>query len=936
MVEGDKIGRYEVKRKVGVGGMGEVFLAHDAELDREVAVKVLLPEFCCDLERVNRFKLEAKSASALNHPNIITIYEIGSTEDTLYIVTEYIKGETLRSLINRRAITPDSALQYAQQIASALTAAHKEGIIHRDIKPENIMVREDGILKVLDFGLAKPTQAGSESRTLDLVATKAGMVMGSVGYMSPEQARGKEVDLRTDIWSLGVVVYEMITGKTPFDGETMTDILANIIHKEPIPISEYVTEAPAELQRIIKKTLRKDREERYQTAKDFTLDIKTLHREVENSGNIGFLTGQHSVVASDTVGIKKYDSDEAKTLIHHTTSADLAKQTATNETNAYHSQKLKKRNSWLPFGIISLAVLILAGAWLIRPSSFLQSTVSLDSLEISNVEGGDKAFSPAISPDGKYLGYVNYEDGKKSLAVKQIATGSTVQIVPPLDNGGFLQPVFSPDGNYIYYVVADKGIGTLYQVPSLGGTSKKIVQDVDAKVAVSPDGNKIAFRRRNIEDGIESIFIINNDGTDEQLFITSKDLNIKGLYEIAWNPNGRDLLVACIGDFLIDELIKSKLLLISLKDKSVKPFGEREWFNASSFNWTKDSSSILMLAKSSDQEPSQVWQVSFPDGIESKRITNDSSGYEQMSFAREAGIITGSKNTMISSLWSFNPATKEMKQLTNENRNLLGAGGFAFFPDGKVVASKIDGSKANIWTIDAEGKNEKQITSEDGYNSQAVVSNDGRFVVYASTRTKFYSIWRVDADGKNPRQLTAPESGYDSKPIILSDNKTVIFERRSNDFSKATLMKVSIEGGEASPIFSQETGMQMFPRTSADGKLFAFSTMEYDKTNAKLNRSVKVLSVNGGEIGELKKKFDLSLGFYYQFSPDDKNLTYINQQGVPNLYNLPLDGSAAKPLTNFTSGQILNFGWSKDGKRIYIVRGIINNELVLLKTNNKG
>jgi serine/threonine protein kinase/Tol biopolymer transport system component len=925
-----KIGRYEVKSKLGEGGMGEVYLAHDTELDREVAIKVLLPEFCCNLERVNRFKLEAKSASALNHPNIITIYEIGSNKDSLYIVTEYIKGETLRNFIQQSGINTELALDFAQQIASALTAAHKEGIVHRDIKPENIMVREDGILKVLDFGLAKPTQVESEAKTLELVKTKAGMVMGSVGYMSPEQARGKEVDERTDLWSLGVVLYEMLTGITPFDGETMTDILANIIHKDPLPISEHLLDAPTELHRMVKKSLRKNADDRYQTAKDFVIDLKSLRRELGVSQIDGFMTGQISKVSTATTGVKFQNTEDAKTLLHHSVSVDEVEVKKTAVT----TRSIKTRNWWLPIAVVTIAILIAVGAWFFRPSGGLP--VDLNSLEISTVEGGEKAFSPAISADGKYLAYVNYENGKKSLVVKQIATGSTVQVVAPLETGGFLQPVFSPDGNYIYYVIADKGIGTLYQVPSLGGTSKKIVADVDSKVAVAPDGKRIAFKRRSAENGVESIHLINADGTNEELFTTSKDLNIKGIYEIAWSPKDNHLLVGGMSDFLIDELVKSKLLLVSVADKSVRTFGEKEWFNAGSFNWAKDGASIFMLAKPTSQEPSQIWHLSYPEGLELSRITNDSSGYEQMGYASEVGVFTGSKNAMISSVWLFNPATREMNQLTSENKNLIGAGGFALMPDGRLIVSKIDNNKANLWTLETDGKNEKQLTNEDGFNAQAAVSPDGHFVVYTSTRTKFYSIWRIDASGKNPLQLTRPDNAYDSKPIILADNKTVIFERRAGDFTRSTLMKVSLEGGESTPVFQQEAAMQMFPRLSNDGSLIAFSTLEFDKESTKFNRQVKVFSLNGKEIGSLKKKFDLSLGYYYNFSPDNKNLTYINQQGIENLYNLPLDGTPQKPLTTFTSGQILNFSWAKDGKKIYIVRGIINNELVLLKNKAKG
>jgi serine/threonine protein kinase len=920
-----KLGRYDVRRKLGEGGMGEVFLAHDTELDREVAIKVLLPEFCCNLERVNRFKLEAKAVSAINHPNILTIYEIGGGQDTIYIVTEFIKGETLRNLMSHGGVNPELALDFAQQIASALTAAHKEGIVHRDIKPENIMVREDGILKVLDFGLAKPTIVDAEAKTLELVKTKAGMVMGSVGYMSPEQARGKEVDQRTDLWSLGVVLYEMLTGKTPFDGETMTDILANIIHKEPIPVSEYLIDAPTELHRIVKKSLRKSADDRYQTAKDFVLDLKNLRRDLGVMETDGFLTGQFQKVAAVTTDVKLNSTEDAKTLLHQSVSADALD---TNKT-AVTTQSVKYRNWWLPMIIVGLAAVIALGAWFYSPNS--ASQIDLNSLEVTNLEGGDKSFNPTISPDGKYLAYVNYENGKKSLAVRQIATGSVIQLVPPLESGNFLPTTFSPDSNYVYFVQAEKGIGTLYQVPTLGGTPKKIIQDVDSKIAISPDGKKIAFRRRDGESGVDSIIVCNADGSDGQPILSAKETNYKGFYEVGWSPVGETLLVGAVEGMISDETIRTKLLLVSLKDKTVNEFSGKEWINANSFNWTKNNDSILMVAKGFEQEPAQIWQISYPDGTQVRRVTNDTSGYVQMSFARDAGVITGAKNSTISSLWSFNPTTKEMMQLTTDNKNLLGAGGITFLPDGKLIVTKLEGQKANLYTLDADGKNEKPLTFEDGYNGQAVVSPDGRFIVYATTRTGNYSLWRIDPDGKNPLQLTAPENAFDSKPQISADGQTVIFERRPTDFSKSTVMKVSIEGGAANEILNDEARMKMFPRLSADGKLFAYSTMNFDRASTKFNRAVKVFAFNNQDPGELKKQFDLSLGYYYYFSPDGKNLTYINMQGVPNLFNLPLDGTAPKPVTNFTSGHILNFAWSKDGKKIYLVRGIINNELVLLK-----
>ena len=241
LTAGTKLGRYEIRSQLGAGGMGEVYLAQDTKLDRKVALKILPQEFAEDEDRMSRFVREAKSASALNHPNIITIHEIGEINGTHFIATEYIEGETLQTGLKERSLSLKSTLQIALQVASALDAAHRAGIVHRDIKPDNVMVRHDGIVKVLDFGLVKLSATDSsevdrEGETKMQVKTRVGMIMGTVAYMSPEQARGQETDARTDIWSFGCVLYEMLTRQQPFQGETMTDVLANIIHREPASI----------------------------------------------------------------------------------------------------------------------------------------------------------------------------------------------------------------------------------------------------------------------------------------------------------------------------------------------------------------------------------------------------------------------------------------------------------------------------------------------------------------------------------------------------------------------------------------------------------------------------------------------------------------------------------------------------------------------------
>ncbi len=281
VINGTRFGRFEIRSQIGAGGMGEVYLAWDAELERAVALKILPADVAADAQRMNRFVQEARAASALNHPNILTIYEIGRANATHFIATELIDGETLRERMVRAPLKLHESLDVAAQTASALAAAHQAGIIHRDIKPENIMLRRDGYIKVLDFGLAKLTEkrskesdVDSEAATKALVQTTPGMVMGTVTYMSPEQARGVEVDARTDIWSLGCVLYEMVARRVAFEGATTSHIIVSILEREPAPLAHHTREVPAELERIVTKTLAKDREERYQTAKDLALDLK--------------------------------------------------------------------------------------------------------------------------------------------------------------------------------------------------------------------------------------------------------------------------------------------------------------------------------------------------------------------------------------------------------------------------------------------------------------------------------------------------------------------------------------------------------------------------------------------------------------------------------------------------------------------------------------
>lgn len=382
-VAGTRLGRYEIRSLLGMGGMGEVYLAQDTQLDRPIALKILPTHLASDEQRMRRFVQEAKAASALNHPNIITIHEVGHVDSEHFIATEFIDGVTLRHLVRGTRMTLHEIFDIVTQVASALASAHEASIVHRDIKPENIMLRRDGYVKVLDFGLAKLMEKSSgrqasdpEAPTKSAINTSPGVVMGTVNYMSPEQARGLPVDARSDIWSFGVVLYEMITGHVPFGGATASDVIASILEREPPPLTRYSPAVPAELERIVSKTLAKDTEERYQTIKDLLIDLRRLKQRLAVDAELERfvqpdLSGEAAVIRSG-------DQSSAETPIESATgdTEKIDKPRPTSSTEYLVSEiKRHKRGAML---VLIMSIVVAAGiAYFSR-----NSQVAIDSVAV--------------------------------------------------------------------------------------------------------------------------------------------------------------------------------------------------------------------------------------------------------------------------------------------------------------------------------------------------------------------------------------------------------------------------------------------------------------------------------------------------------------------------------------------------------------------------
>jgi serine/threonine protein kinase/Tol biopolymer transport system component len=478
---GQSVGHYEIASVLGVGGMGEVYLANDSRLGRQVALKLLPAQFTVNAERVHRFEQEARAVSALNHPNIVTIHEIGREGDARFIVTEFVHGVTLRERMAQAPATPRLALDVAIQVAGALEAAHAAGIVHRDIKPENIMLRTDGYVKVLDFGLAKLTE--SQSQTLDVAAlalakvqTRTGLVIGTATYMSPEQARGLNVDARSDIFSLGIVIYEMLTGCAPFDGATTSDVIVSILEKEPQPVSHYAPNIPVELEWMVKKALAKDREDRYQTIKELQIDLRRLKQELELQ--------------------KKLDGLPSARLQEATranTTAAAGTRTSEAEVEIHRKRGFVPATKTLIFTGTAIAILAVASfyAGMKQAPAPAQPTFRQLTFRRGVITGA------RFSPDGGTLIYSAAFDGK---AVELFTSHLESPESSPLKIQANIESI-SSTGEMAILLNCELDAfgchnGTLARLPLVGGTPRQIMENTYL-ADWSPDGQELAVVRAN-------------------------------------------------------------------------------------------------------------------------------------------------------------------------------------------------------------------------------------------------------------------------------------------------------------------------------------------------------------------------------------------------------------------------------------------------------
>ncbi|MDQ3817076.1 MAG: protein kinase [Acidobacteriota bacterium] len=885
---GQTVSHYKILEKLGEGGMGVVYLAEDTHLGRRVAIKFLsAPD---DHHFRARFLREARAVSSLSHPNIATIHDYGeSSAGHPFIVMEFVKGETLSQLLQSSALTLVRALEIIESVAEALGAAHARGIIHRDIKPSNVLVSDGGVVKVLDFGLAKQLHeenaqvADPDARTLLATRTRSDVVVGTPLYLSPEQARSAPVDARSDIFALGALLYECITGRPAFAGGSVLEIGVQVIHLDPPLPSVINPRVPPELDRVTMKALAKKPEERYQFATEMLEDVRKARAHL---------------------------SDESG---HRTQRIEPYAQ-------KHHSSAFKSITDTLRRPRLSIAFFILAMiavgivTWVLLSQFKQKPATSFQMMQVSKVTNSGKSVLAAISPDGRYVAHVAEDGEEQSLLISSTATLNTTTSIAP-EKVRYLGVTFSPDAEYLYYARQEKtDAGKLYQIPVLGGAPRAVISGIDSAVTFSPDGSRLAFIRANKSQGEYSLIIAAADGTAERTLATRTKGELFSAGGPAWSPDGKRIVCAAggwTGGYHMN------LVEVRVEDGSEQVIAPGRWYSIQQVAWAGDGGALIFAASEQPTSPFQLWQVSYTGG-KAERVTSDLNEYHGVSLARDGRTIISVQVNRATKIWVAPEGdANRAKQVASE----VGLSfGLAWTRDGRIVFSSMTGGNLNISMMNQDGTNKRQLTVGAGENYHPAASPDGRFIVFSSSRSNGFNIWRMNSeDGGDLKQLTA--GGSDFYPYCSPDSRWVVYEHRSDGVP--TVWKVSIDGGEPVQLSDKYSAV---PSVSPDGKFVA--CRYYVESGV---RGVAIIPADGGAP---VRTLNIPIIDWQRvlWTSDGRALTYVNvKEGVYNLWRQNIDGVEPVQLTDFKSDEIYSYDWATGTKLLACERGADIKDVVAIK-----
>jgi len=786
---GQRLGHYQVIREIGRGGMGVVYLAQDISLGRAVALKLLPKHLTSDPNRLRRFEREARAASALNHHNILTIYEIAQLDGLHSIATEFIDGVTLRERIKSKDLALSETLNIAEQIASALVAAHEAGIVHRDIKPENVMLRRDGYVKVLDFGLAKLTEQPTVKK-VNASAAVAGMntdtgIMGTVGYMSPEQAQGESVDHRTDIFSLGVVIYEMVTGQMPFEAKTVRDVIAPIPEQEPPPLANYLPQAPAELQLMVNKALRRNKEDRYQTIAEFLIDLRRVRSGRPPNSNF---TRRLSLLAA------------------------------------------------------TFALIVGGSLWFYASRQTAKSSLPpMKVVPFTSFQGPE--FSPAFSPDGNQIAFMwwNSEKGGNfnfDIYVKQIGGERALQLTS--DPAWDVSPVWSPDGQKIAFGRISESEVAIFTVSSLGGAERKLLSlgprtkwdQLGPGLSWSADGKSIAYSGKASAEQPFQISLLAPDSLEKRT-LTSPPAQGGGDVLPHFSPDGKTLAFERINsdgvtaDIYLQPVTGGEPRRLTFDN--INPVG---------FDWTADGREIVY--SSNRAGPASLWKVSASGVTPAERLTVGGDNAVYPSVSRQGHRLAYAHGSADLNIYrieisgSMGRPSSPAKFISSTQKDMNSQ----FSPDGKRIAFESTRSgNGEIWVSDSDGSNQAQVTFNGAWTGTPRWSPDGRQIAFDSKREADWDIYTISLDGGLPRRVTT-EPSDENVPSWSRDGRWIYFS--SDRTGKQQVWKAPAEGGEPVQV-TKEGGFLAFE--SPDGK-YVYYTKDRD---VQLTPGIWRTPVEGGD-----------------------------------------------------------------------------------------